>query len=272
VTDPLPPIDVALLDALTDIVARASAAILAVPRAELATTTKADNSPVTAADLAADAVIAEGLAQLLPQLPVISEEHDRAPAPASSFALVDPLDGTKDFVAGRSEFTVNVALIRDGRPVAGVVAAPASSELFRGAEGLGAQKLQLPGGNAQPRNAAPIRTRQAPPGSLIAVVSRSHLDAATVAYLARFPVARQIAIGSSLKLCRLAEGAADLYPRLSPLSEWDLAAGHAILTAAGGVLTAPDGRPLAYGGHADLTIPGFLAWGDPALAGSPSPV
>ena len=266
-TDPLPPIDVALLEALTEIVARAAAAILAVPRADLATTTKADNSPVTAADLAADTVISEGLARLLPHLPVISEERcDGTPAPSSTCALVDPLDGTKDFVAGRGEFTVNLALIRDGRPVAGIVAAPASGELFRGAEGLGAEKLQLSGSETRPGGAVPIRTRRAPSGNVIAVVSRSHLDAATIAYLQLFPVARQIAIGSSLKLCRLAEGAADLYPRLSPLSEWDLAAGHAVLAAAGGLVTAPDGRPLLYGTHTGLRIPGFLAWGDPALA------
>jgi len=266
-TDPLPPITPILLDALTDVVARAAAAILAVPRAQLDTTTKVDNSPVTAADMAADAVIAEGLARLLPHLTVVSEERcGPVPTTASStFALVDPLDGTKDFIAGRGEYTVNLAIIRDGRPVAGLVAVPAGGELYRGAAGLGAQKLALSGAEARPA-AAEIRTRSARPDNLTAVVSRSHLDAATVEYLSRYPVARQMAIGSSLKLCRLAEGSADIYPRLSPQSEWDLAAGHAVLAAAGGLVTTPDGRPLLYGAHPGLRVPGFIAWGDPALA------
>ena len=267
-TDPLPPITVALLDALTDVVAQAAAAILAVPRAQLDTTTKADNSPVTAADMAADTVIAKGLARFLPDLPVVSEERcGPMPATASrTFALVDPLDGTKEFIAGRGEYTVNLAIIRDGWPVAGLVAAPASGELYRGAAGLGAQKLPLSGGEARPGIPTEIRTRSAPLDELTAVVSRSHLDAATVEYLSRYPVARQLAIGSSLKLCRLAEGLADIYPRLSPQSEWDLAAGHAVLTAAGGLVTTPDGRPLLYGAHPGLRVPGFIAWGDSKLA------
>jgi 3'(2'), 5'-bisphosphate nucleotidase len=267
-TDPLPPITAALLDALTDVVARAAAAILEVPRGQLDTTMKADNSPVTAADMAADAVIAEGMARLLPHLPVISEERcGPMPATASkTFALIDPLDGTKEFIAGRGEYTVNLAIIRDGRPVAGLVAAPAGGALYRGAAGLGAQKFALSGAEVRSGAAIEIRTRPAPPDHLTAVVSRSHLDAATIEYLSHYPVARQIAIGSSLKLCRLAEGLADLYPRLSPQSEWDLAAGHAVLAAAGGLVTTPDGRPLLYGAHPALQVPGFIAWGDPALA------
>ena len=182
-----------------------------------------------------------------------------------TFALIDPLDGTKEFIAGRSEYTVNLALIRDGRPVAGLVAAPAGSELYRGAIGLGAQKLALAGADARPVGPADIRTRSAPPDNLVAMVSRSHLDSATVEYLSRYSIARQIAVGSSLKLCRLAEGLADIYPRLSPQSEWDLAAGHAVLAAAGGLVTTPDGNPLLYGAHPGLRVPGFIAWGDPAL-------
>jgi len=266
--NPLPPIDAAFLDALTDIVVRASAAIIAIPRSQLAVRTKPDDTPVTAADLASDAVIAEGMARLAPHLQVISEECC-GPAPPTlppAFALVDPLDGTREFAAGHEEFTVNLAIIRDGWPVAGVVAAPARGTLYRGAKGLGAQKLSLSDGAARSGPPAPICTRPAPSENLVAVVSRSHLDADTVAFLSRYPVARRISVGSSLKLCWLAEGAADLYPRLSPISEWDLAAGHAVLAAAGGLLTTPDGRPLGYGTHLGFRIPGFVAWGDPRLA------
>lgn len=256
-------VDTALADELTALVAKASAAILAIAPSALAARLKEDRTPVTAADEAADAVIAEGLARLLPGIPVVSEESlDRPPTLGATFVLVDPLDGTKEFLQGRGEYTVNVAIVSDGRPIAGFIAAPALGSIFRGVVGQGAERLALD------RIAAPvaIHCRPAPP-RLTAAVSRSHLDPATSTFLDRIGVAERISCGSALKFCRIAEGAADVYPRLSPTSEWDIAAGHAIVTAAGGLVTAPSGAPLAYGRAAQgFKVPGFIAWGDATRA------
>jgi 3'(2'), 5'-bisphosphate nucleotidase len=253
-------VDRELTDALTGLVARAADAILAVAPAALRTRLKADQSPVTAADEAADAVIAEGLARLLPGLAVVSEESGARAAPlGATFALVDPLDGTKEFVAGHDEYTVNLAIIADGSPIAGFIAAPALGLVFRGVVGRGAERLARDA-------AAPvaIRCRRAPAGALTATVSRSHLDPATSAFLDSVGVAARLTCGSALKFCRVAEGAADLYPRLSPTSEWDTAAGHAIVVAAGGAVTTPTGAPLRYGAwRQGFAVPGFIAWGDP---------
>jgi len=269
-------LDTALLDQLTDLASRAAAAILAIAPSDRSPRLKADQSPVTAADEAADAVIAEGLSQLLPGLPVISEERcPDAPAlaPDASFALVDPLDGTREFLAGRDEYTVNIALVSGGYPVAGVIAVPARSLIYRGIVGVGAERLRLkPGqGPANAREATPIRCRAAPRDGVIAAVSRSHLDTATMDFLAGFPRARQVAAGSSLKFCCVAEGSADIYPRLAPVYAWDAAAGHAVLAAAGGAVLTPQGTPLRYSGStkAGLLIPAFIAWGDQTfVAGS----
>jgi 3'(2'), 5'-bisphosphate nucleotidase len=253
-------IDAALAAELTALVASAAAAILAIAPAALATRLKADRSPITAADEAADAVIAQGLARLLPGIPVVSEEsRDRPVALGETFALVDPLDGTKEFVAGLGEYTVNLAIVTAGEPIAGFIAAPALGLLYRGIAGRGAERLALD------PTAAPvaIRVRAVPAAGRVAAVSRSHLDAATAGFLDRLGVAARIFCGSALKFCRIAEGAADVYPRLSPTSEWDIAAGHAIVTAAGGMMTMPAGTPLRYGGaQQDFKIPGFVAWGD----------
>ena len=253
-------IDTDLVAALTDVVTRAAAAILAIAPAQLQTRVKADHTPVTTADEAADATIADGLARLMPAMAVVSEESlPRTTALDGTFALVDPLDGTKEFIAGRAEYTINIAIVSDGRPIAGFVAAPALGLLFRGVVGRGAERLTLD------RSAAPvtIRCRPNPTGPLVAAVSRSHLDADTVAFLDRLAVAERMAFGSALKFCRIAEGAADVYPRLSPTSEWDIAAGHAIVAAAGGLVTAPSGEALRYGhAAADFKVPGFIAWGD----------
>jgi 3'(2'), 5'-bisphosphate nucleotidase len=255
-------VDASLADALTDLVARAAAAILAIAPAALDTRLKADESPVTAADEAADAVIAQGLARLMPGVPVVSEESRERPAAlGQTFVLVDPLDGTKEFVKGLGEYTVNVAIIVGGEPVAGFVAAPALGHLWRGVVGRGAERLGLD------RAAAPvaIRCRPAPPDGLVAAASRSHFTAATAAFLDRAGVTSRVSCGSSLKFCRLAEGALDVYPRLSEISEWDIAAGHALVTAAGGVVTTPVGTPLRYGNAAQAySVPGFIAWGDPS--------
>jgi 3'(2'), 5'-bisphosphate nucleotidase len=226
------------------------------------TRVKADGSPVTAADEAAEAVICDALARLYPELPVISEEQaerDRPSVEAGSYLLVDPLDGTREFVAGRDEYTINIAVMTDGVPALGVITAPALGLIWRGVVGRGAERMTMGKlSNGQPDA---IRSRPRPAGEFIAAVSRSHLEARTRAYLDRLPEAKLVAFGSALKFCRLAEGTADLYPRLAPTRDWDVAAGHAIVAAAGGSVVAPDGAPLAYG-TAELLIPGFLAWGD----------
>jgi 3'(2'), 5'-bisphosphate nucleotidase len=198
-------------------------------------------------------------------VPVVSEESARElPAAASAYLVVDPLDGTRDFLDGTSEFAVNIALVADGVPVLGVVAAPALGCVWRGGAGFGAERVAA---NADGKTGAstPIRTRPAP-AALVAALSRSHLDAATLALLDTLPVAERRRTGSAVKFGYLAEGTVDVYPRLSPTSEWDIAAGHAIVAAAGGVMTAPDGAPLQYGKTPSFQVPGFVAWGDPEAA------
>jgi 3'(2'), 5'-bisphosphate nucleotidase len=223
---------------------------------------KPDRSLVTAADEAAEGVILRGLARKLPGVAVVSEESRREQqAPSGEFLLVDPLDGTVEFLSGRDEYTVNIALVRDGIPAVGVVAAPALGLLWRGSAGRAERLRFSPDGREHDCN--PIRTRRWPK-SPVAAVSRSHLDAATTAFLAGLGDIETAAYGSALKFCRIAEGAADLYPRLAPTSEWDVAAGHALVAAAGGAVMAAAGGPLAYGRAAEsFRVPGFLAWGDP---------
>ena len=260
----------ALLAPLTELVARAGAAILAVNRDTMAVDGKADGSPVTAADLAADRVISDGLARLAPDIPALSEERaDPATPPyRGSFFLVDPLDGTKEFVAGRDEFTVNIALLCDGVPLLGVVGAPALGLIWRGLVGHGAERLSVAPDLSLGRATA-IHTRTAPhPGQpWIAAVSRTHGDSASEAFIAARPGAVREPLGSAIKFCRIAEGGADIYPRLAPTCEWDVAAGHALLAAAGGVVTDRDGGPIRFGGTCkSYIVPGFIAWGDPAAA------
>jgi 3'(2'), 5'-bisphosphate nucleotidase len=258
----------ALIEPLTELVARAGAAILSVDRSTMTSDGKADGSPVTEADLAADRVIAEGLARLIPEVPTLSEERShlaRLPT-ASSLFLIDPLDGTKEFLAGRSEFTVNLALVTDGVPLLGIVGAPALGLIWRGLLGRGAERLTITGGA---RSAEPIHTRSFPPPEKpwIAAVSRSHGDSRTEAFIDSRPGAVRQVAGSAIKFCRVAEGGADIYPRLSPTCEWDVAAGHAVVTAAGGKVTDAQGAPLRFGaGRADFIVPEFIAWGDPGAA------
>jgi 3'(2'), 5'-bisphosphate nucleotidase len=214
----------------------------------------------------------EGISRLLPGVSVVSEEAAVTSLPTSlsgTFVLVDPLDGTREFIAGRDEFTINVAVVTDGSPRLGIVAAPARSLLWRGIEGRGAERLVLATGAAAAaaRERTPIHTRPCSPSGLSVVVSRSHLDPRTAALLARLPVIERIACGSAVKFCQLAEGVADFYPRLSTTCEWDVAAGHAVLAAAGGLLVTPEGNALAYGRTAaELRVPAFMAWGDPSAA------
>jgi 3'(2'), 5'-bisphosphate nucleotidase len=262
-------IDRPLLDGLVEAASHAAAAILAVRSRNLAPREKADHSPVTAADEAAEAVIIEALERLLPGIPVVSEEASGATTPAAlegRFALVDPLDGTRELLAGRDEFTVNIALVQDARPIAGVIAAPASGRIWCGRVRAGAERLSLKPGAAVTAATArcAIHTRRWPGHGARVLVSRSHIDAATSAYVDRLPPAERVPCGSALKFCLLAEGAADLYPRLGPTSEWDVAAGHALVLAAGGALAQPNGEPLLYG-RGDFRVAGFVAAGDPAM-------
>lgn len=227
---------------------------------------KADGSPVTAVDIAAETAIRHGLMELAPALPIVSEEQAEHPQPGSegSYFLVDPLDGTREFIAGRDEYTINIALVTKGAPILGVVAAPALGLIWRGIVSSGAERVAFA---ADGRISSPgsIHTRPLPRHEPIVLVSRSHLDARTQAYLGGLPLARTVPCGSALKFCRIAEGLADLYPRLAPTHDWDIAAGHAVVEAAGGRVRAPGGEPVRYG-TPRLLIPGFIAAGDPDKA------
>jgi 3'(2'), 5'-bisphosphate nucleotidase len=253
---------------LTAAAARAGAAIMHYyhvgPEIEL----KADSSPVTNADRASEAMILEALRQLAPGIPVVSEEDasDReAPLP-SRFFLVDPLDGTKEFINKRTDFTVNIALIDNGTPKFGLVYAPARALLALtpepGRAVLATLEPNERGADLASLELRPLHVRQPSPDGLVAVVSRSHLDPATEAFLSELTIAGQSSAGSSLKFIELAQGTADVYPRFGPTMEWDTAAGHAVLIAAGGRVVQEDGGPLRYGKvETGLRNPGFIAWG-----------
>mgnify|MGYP001275827335 CR=1 FL=1 len=232
-------------------------------------TLKPDTTPVTEADQRAEALILAGLAKLLPGVPVVAEERVAAghvpilagPAP---FILVDPLDGTREFIAGRDEFTVNIAIIENGVPSLGVVVLPAQQTVY-GTDGRsGAWRMVA--GSAK----ATIRCRPMRRDDLVAVASRSHLDPQTKGFIDTLGVRASINSGSSGKFCRIAEGAADVYPRFAPTMEWDTAAGQAVLAAAGGRVTTPAGAPLAYGKPGYRNGP-FIAWGAGSLAGLTAP-
>jgi 3'(2'), 5'-bisphosphate nucleotidase len=224
--------------------------------------TKADGSPVTAADQAAEDILLPQLRALTPDIPVVSEEEAAKgltpEVTGRRFWLVDPLDGTKEFLSGNGEFTVNVALIEDGVPILGVVVVPVRNEVYAGA-GPGTATLTDAGGERL------ITVRVPPPAGLTVVGSRSHGDAAAMdAFLAGRKVAEFRPAGSSLKLCLIAKGEADLYPRLGTTMEWDIAAGHAVLAAAGGRVETLDGKPFTYG-KPDYRNPHFAAFGKAVL-------
>jgi 3'(2'), 5'-bisphosphate nucleotidase len=264
-------IDRRLLDEVASIASRAGAAILALHPTDWARRDKPDLSPVTAADEASEAIVLDGLQRLLPGIPIISEEASEKAVPATfgdRFLLVDPLDGTRELLAGEADYAVNVALVDDGRPVLGVIAAPARQTIWIGLVGQGAERLRLaPGADvAAASERTAIRTRARPQRGAIALLSRFHRDAETDAYLNRFAGIERQVCGASLKFCRIAEGSADLYVRLASISEWDAAAGHALITAAGGAMTTLDGKPLPYG-RPGLRLPHFIASGD----ATPSP-
>jgi 3'(2'), 5'-bisphosphate nucleotidase len=228
---------------------------------------KADSSPVTIADQESEAIILEGLARAAPGVAVVSEEAAAAghiPAVGDTFFLVDPLDGTKPFLRHEPHFTINIALIEDRSPVFGLVYAPALDDFY-----ITAGPGQAYGASIAPASGVetlaacapqPLRTRVPDPNALSALVSSSHMDKATQRFLDQYTVPGRRAVSSSLKFGLMARGEADIYPRAGPTSEWDTAAGHAVLAAAGGTVTTFDGGPLLYG-KPRFSNPGFVAWG-----------
>lgn len=253
-----------LVDDLAEAARGAGEAILTIVQRGFDVEAKRDSSPVTEADRAAELVILAALARAAPGVPVIAEEEvaaGRIPAHDDCYFLVDPLDGTKEFVRGGDDYTVNIGLIENGVPKLGVVFAPATGRLHGGCLGAGAWV-------DEGRGRRPISTR-ARGENVTAVASKSHLNQATIDYLeAAIGTCGYVSIGSSLKFCIVAEGEADIYPRAAPTSEWDTAAGHAVLLAAGGIVDGPDGNALQYGKPAFLNR-AFVAtagWKAPRLA------
>jgi len=227
--------------------------------------TKSDGSPVTAADERAEAIITARLKILAPRIPLVAEEAaaaGKALEIAQRFFLVDPLDGTREFIARNGEFTINIALIEAGAPIAGAVYAPAIGRLWFAGET--AHLVEVPVGADLPDPSAWRRLKTRPaPAALVALASRSHADPETEAFLAKLPIGERKSAGSSLKFCVIAEGNADVYPRFAPTMEWDTAAGDAVLRAAGGIVLRMDGKPLDYGKiGVGLRNGGFVAWGD----------
>lgn len=244
--------------AVVEVARRAGAAILDVyASGESFVRAKPDDSPLTVADLRAHELIASALARIAPGVPVLSEEGAEVPWTRRRgwrrHWLVDPLDGTREFLSRNGEFTVNIALIEDTRPIFGVVHVPVRARSYWGMPGRGAWV-----------DGTPIHVRPVPASPLRIVGSRSHRGDTLDAFLARIGAHEFVPCGSSLKFCVVAEGAADLYPRLGPTNEWDTAAGHAVLEGAGGSVSTLDGAPLAYNERPGLLNPSFIACGDSA--------
>jgi 3'(2'),5'-bisphosphate nucleotidase len=255
----------AQLQLLCEIARDAGSEIMDVYGTDFASWQKDDDSPLTQADLRADAVIRKGLEKAFPGVFILSEESvSQGPRQAEAFFLVDPLDGTREFLKRNDEFTVNIALIEHGEPVAGVVVAPALGEMFYAARGLGAWKRVAAA-------TSELKTTTAVPSAPLRVIgSRSHGGDLLNAWLGKLTVEHSfVPAGSSLKFCRIAEGAADIYPRLGPTNQWDTAAAHAVLQEAGGVVLDPAGRPLRYGLDRPMLNPHFIALGDPAITYPP---
>ncbi len=264
-----------LARALIRAVHAAGSAQLAVLRGGFKVRAKTDASPVTEADTAAEEIILEDLRKTAPDIPVVAEEaasRGEMPAICHRFFLVDPLDGTREFIRAGTDFTVNIALVENGAPVFGIILAPARKELWLTTapdQALHAPldpDAPLPGWENIPF--APITTAPAPADGLRAVASKSHMTAQTEDFLKELPVKSLLSAGSSLKFCLLAQGLADVYPRFGPTMEWDTAAGDAILRAAGGITLATNGKPLIYGKAAKgYRNPSFVAWARPPADG-----
>lgn len=260
---------VEILNVFAEAVSRAGAIVLAHRANGCAVETKPDRSPVTAADRESEAEILARVRRLLGDIPVVAEESISKGLvgfdPARPFIVIDPIDGTKEFIEGRTEFTVNLALIEDRKPVLGVIYAPALETLYVGGGGEAFGGWLDPGEPLSAlRGRRALRCRVPDENRIVAVASRKHLDAATRSYLDGLPGAECIYRGSSIKFCIIADGQADIYPRLDPISEWDTAAGQAILEAAGGSLEGLDGKPFVYGKiETGFLNAGFIARGLP---------
>ena len=251
-----------LREACIGLAREAGAAILEVYGRDFRVEAKDDDSPLTQADLASHRLIVAGLRALTPDLPVLSEEGAGVPWSVRRtwrrYWLVDPLDGTREFVKRNGEFTVNLALCEDGVPVFGIVQAPVGGMLWHAARGVGAFRRE---GDQDVR----LRTRRPAVSPLRVAASRSHRDGRSEAFIARMGEVEPVGLGSSLKFCRIADGAMDVYPRFGPTSEWDTAAGQCVLEGAGGIVVDPKGRPLRYNQRDTLLNGDFLAVGDPEL-------
>ena len=242
------PNDADLVEALVAASIAAGEVILRVRAGGLSVEKKADHSPVTEADRAAEAIITERLTKIAPGTAVIAEEavyEGRIPEVGNAFFLVDPLDGTREFVKGGNDFTVNIGLVRDGMPAVGVIYVPATGKLYGGAVGTGAWRADVVNGVVGGKRS--MHVRPALQGPIDVVASKSHRTKETDAFIARFDVGRLVSAGSSVKFCVIAAGEADLYPRMGTTMQWDTAAGEAILRAAGGKVVTIEGKPLAYG-------------------------
>jgi 3'(2'), 5'-bisphosphate nucleotidase len=249
--------DRTLVELAVRLAAAAAAEILAVRDGGFTVDRKADATPVTEADRRAERVIVAGLRAACPDIPVIAEEEvaaGRITAPGPVYWLVDPLDGTREFAAGRGEYAVNIGLVRDGAPVLGAVASPGTGEIYFGITGIGAWKQV--GDEVRP-----IAARKVPARDLTVMASRHYADdPALAALLKNYQIGSLTNIGSALKFCRVAEGLADFYPRLGRTMEWDTAAPQAVVEAAGGAVLTLDGLPLRYG-KAKFENPNFMCWG-----------
>ncbi|GAA0787857.1 3'(2'),5'-bisphosphate nucleotidase [Roseibium denhamense] len=275
----------AQVKALNELAVEAGKVIMTIYAEPFEALDKSDGSPVTKADGAAEAIILQGLSNLFPGIPVVAEEAVEAgdlPSAGDRYFLVDPLDGTKEFLKKNGEFTVNIALIENGVPVFGVVAAPALDEVFWGgcwATGGEARQQAFKGTISGPEitTVTPISVRAAPAAGLSVLASRSHLSEETAALIDQLNVAERLSVGSSLKLCWVAAGRADLYPRLAPTMQWDIAAGDAVVRAAGGsVVYADTGKDFVYKipenpTKDDLRNPYFIAVSDKVLLPDPVP-
>jgi 3'(2'), 5'-bisphosphate nucleotidase len=248
------------IDAVIEIARRAGRAILKVYENEFEIEHKQDKSPLTEADLASHKIIVDSLAALTPGIPVLSEESAAIPYSERRawrrYWLIDPLDGTKEFIKRNGEFTVNIALIEDGVPVMGVVYVPVSGVLYQGTVGIGAVRIDDDGMKMS------IRVTDRRRNPMLIAGSRTHAGDSLQRFLDRVGDHEIVRMGSSLKLCLVAEGSADVYPRLGPTSEWDTAAAQAVVEAAGGQVTDTDLQPLRYNQKESLLNPYFLAFGD----------
>jgi len=248
------------LPELKKIAVKAGLAILKIYQQDFEVITKDDSSPLTQADLASHRIIRDELAQLTPEIPLLSEESAEIPfetrAGWNEYWLIDPLDGTKEFVNRNGEFTVNIALIRDNEPVLGVVYVPVTGVTYTGVVGDGAQRSETNGA------AETIGVRIPCAQPMVVVGSRSHANPALVGHLEKMGAFELVSMGSSLKFCLVAEGKADFYPRLGPTSEWDTAAAHAVVLAAGGKIVTLEGEPLRYNLKESFLNPEFLVIAD----------